>query len=180
MKCTVNECCHSLIGMAIKEYAMKRGDTNLDYIMLATTFALKNFPERIEDLELGNEWVMQYVKLPVTSDFAFNLKQNKQTSKELIGSSKLIGTKNFIRLILMLPFNLAKQSINELTKKITMTYTNMPCPSAGYDFGGYKCKSFTGFLPAIGDMLCGLSVVTHGQVLKLGLATDRAYIHDPD
>ena len=114
--------------MAIKEYAMLRGDTTLDYIMLATTFALKNFPQSIEDLELGNKWVMQYVKLPVTDNFEFNLKQNKQTSLELIGSAKLIGTENFIRLILMLPFNLAKQSINSLTKKITMTYTNMPCP----------------------------------------------------
>ena len=166
--------------MAIKEYAMLRGDTTLDYIMLATTFALKNFPQSIEDLELGNKWVMQYVKLPVTDNFEYNLKQNKQTSLELIGSAKLIGTENFIRLILMLPFNLAKQSINSLTKKITMTYTNMPCPQAGYDFGGYKCHSFTGFLPAIGDMLCGLSVVTHGEVIRFGLVTDKAYIDDPD
>ena len=38
----------------------------------------------------------------------------------------------------------------------------------------------TAFLPAVGDMLCGIVFISHANVLKFGLITDTHYIEYPD
>jgi hypothetical protein len=65
VKCTVNEAIISLIGVTLKEYAIRHGDNKLDAIMIASTFVLKPFPERVEDIPYGNNWVLQAYKIPV-------------------------------------------------------------------------------------------------------------------
>ena len=37
--------------------------------MIASTFATKNFPETVEDITLGNNWVPLYVSIPVLPSF---------------------------------------------------------------------------------------------------------------
>ena len=100
--------------------------------------------------------------------------------KSLIGSVKLLGMQNFIGFILLFPFNLAKLSISDLSKKLTMTYSNVPGPYKNYDFNGSKCNSMVAFLPAVGEMLCGLSFLSLGEISKFGLITDTHYIQEPD
>jgi len=97
-----------------------------------------------------------------------------------MGSPKLLGMNNFIWLLLLLPFNLAKLSIGFLSKKLTMSYSNMPSPTKNYNFAGAKCNSMCGFSPAVGDMLCAFIVISHGQTLKVGFITDKHYVQDPD
>jgi len=53
----VNEAVQSLLGCAIKKYAERRGETNFDNMMMASTFALENFPKSVEEIKLGNQWV---------------------------------------------------------------------------------------------------------------------------
>lgn len=93
-----------------------------------------------------------------------------------MGSARLLGMQNFIAILLLLPFNLAKLSIHILSKKLTMTYSNVPGPAKPYNYAGATCNSITGFLPAVGDMLCGIVCISHAKVLKLGLITDTEYI----
>jgi len=38
----------------------------------------------------------------------------------------------------------------------------MPSPTKNYVYDGVKCNYMTGFLPAVGDMLCGTAIVSHG------------------
>jgi hypothetical protein len=68
-KCTLNEATLSIIGQTLKEYAMRRNDTNLSKIMMCTTFSLKNFPENVEGITGGNGFVPQYISIPVLDKF---------------------------------------------------------------------------------------------------------------
>ena len=145
-------------------------------IIIASTFSLQNFPESKEGITGSNHWVPQYLKIPVSSNFSENVKTNKVTTQNLIGtlmgSSKLIGMKAFIGSLLMLPFNLGKLNFRILSKKMTMTYSNMPAPKSRYNYGGVRCNSITAFLPAVGEMLCGIVACSHGNTMKFGLVTD--------
>ena len=147
--------------------------------MMASTFALENFPKSVEEIKLGNQWVPQYLKIPISHSFEHNKNLNKANTRAIVGSSKLLGMQNFIRLLCMLPFNLAKLSISILARKITMTYSNMPSPTKNHNYNGAICKSIFGFLPAVGDMMCGIVAISHGQVLKIGLITEKHYIQEP-
>ena len=56
-KCSLNEAIMSLIGVTLKEYANNRGNLSLKHIMISASFALKNFPESVEGITMGNAWV---------------------------------------------------------------------------------------------------------------------------
>jgi len=56
----------------------------------------------------------------------------------------------------MLPFNIAKQAFKFLSKKLTFTYSSVPTPREGFVWNNIKTKSLVCFLPAVGDMLCGI------------------------
>jgi hypothetical protein len=85
-----------------------------------------------------------------------------------------------ISFMMMMPFNLAKFGIDTLSKKLTMTYSNMPCPEVPWKYDGKKAKWVVSFLPAIGEMLCGMAAISHGSILKISLITDLQYIQYPD
>ena len=57
----------------------------------------------------------------------------------------------------MLPFNIAKLAFKFLSTKLTFTYSSVPTPREGFNFNNkIKSKSLACFLPAVGDMLCGI------------------------
>ena len=57
----------------------------------------------------------------------------------------------------MLPFNVAKLAFQFLSKKLTFTYSSVPTPREGFVWNKtIKSKSLACFLPAVGDMLCGI------------------------
>ena len=75
----------------------------------------------------------------------------------------------FASLLLQIPYNLAKFAFKNLSRQISMVYSNVPTTLENYDFGGIaKCNSITGFLPAVGDMLGGVIAIQHGKILKIG------------
>ena len=64
------------MGVALKEYAMRRGDTEFKKFVMASTFSLWPFPKSCEEIELGNHWVPQYLTIPVDASFDKCLQQN--------------------------------------------------------------------------------------------------------
>ena len=79
-----------------------------------------------------------------------------------------------------LPFNLAKLSVERMSRQISMSYSNMPTSKEHWDYIGSKCNSISAFLPAIGDALGGFIAISHGNALRISLITDLHYIEYPD
>lgn len=178
--CSVNEALHSLIGITLKEYADRRGDTGLSEITITSTYALKRFPTSIEDITLQNHFITMPIALPVTHSFADCVRINKANNRELKGSTQVLGLSTCVGWMLLLPFNLAKVGIGYLARRTTLTYSNLPSPTRNYNLNGAKCRSMCGFLPSVDDMLCGIVGISHGQVLKLSLITDLHCVEYPD
>jgi hypothetical protein len=81
-----------------------------------------------------------------------------------------------IKLILMLPFHMAKSGFNYFTKKITLTYSGMPAPREGFNWDGAKTRSLAVFMPAMGEQLCGITAIPCNNVIQVSLITDKHYI----
>lgn len=172
VRCSVNEATLSLIGVSLKEYAVRHGDHKLDAITICSTFVMKPFPTKAEEIEWGNNWVPQYYKIPVNDSIDECIKENKRSFRELIGSIKLLGMQNFTNLMTLLPFNLAKLAIGQLSKKLSMTYSNMPGPENNMTFNNSKLNWLSAYLPAVGEMLCGMVAISQGKIMKVNLITD--------
>ena len=49
-----------------------------------------------------------------------------------------------------------------------------------YDFGVAKADACVGFIPSVGDMIFGITCVSAGDTLLLGVITDKYCLEDPD
>jgi len=76
IKCTVNDAFLAVLGQTVNEYAKRRGE-DLKEIGFSSTYAMRQMPSRVEDIESGNDWVAQLYNIPTTEDFDANLKQVK-------------------------------------------------------------------------------------------------------
>jgi hypothetical protein len=83
----------------------------------------------------------------------------------MVGSIDLLGQDAMIKLILMLPFHLAKSGFNYFSKKISFTFSGMPAPREGFNWYGAKTKSLAVFMPAIGEQLCGICAIPCDNVV---------------
>lgn len=72
------------------------------------TFALKQFPSKVEDICHGNNWVPYNFKIPVSADFKKNLSGNRENSKKLRGSWRLLGMASLSDIVMKLPFGISK------------------------------------------------------------------------
>ena len=76
LKCSLNEATLSILGQAIKAYAVKQNE-KLDQITITSTFALKDFPKNYNEITMGNGYVPLYYQIPVSDDIKANISQNR-------------------------------------------------------------------------------------------------------
>ncbi len=60
-----------------------------------------------------------------------------------------------------------------------MVFTNVPGPKYPLDFGGQKSKSMMFFVPALGTLASGFSVLSHDDVIKVGFISDSSCCDNP-
>jgi hypothetical protein len=92
----------------------------------------------------------------------------------------MIGYKIFVMIMNWLPFGVAEYMWQWFSNKTTLCYTNLLGPKNGFNFGGSKSHSLTGFAPLIGAQSNGIFVISLGGVLKFCLMSDPANIENPD
>jgi hypothetical protein len=63
---------------------------------------------------------------------------------------------------------------------MSLVYSNLPSPKIRWNFGGIRVKHLNVYLPAVGEMLCGIFAGNHGDILKICLITDKHYVEFPD
>ena len=97
-----------------------------------------------------------------------------------MGGSSLVGMKFMLDILNSLPFNMAKLTVDRMSRQISMSYSNMPTSKEHWNYIGSTCNSISAFLPGVGDMLGGFIAISHGNALRISLITDLHYIKYPD
>lgn len=83
---------------------------------ICSSFSLVNFPSTKEEIVGGNHWVPQYLQIPITHNFEYNVKKVKEMFKNIMGSASLIGMKRVLDILNSLPFNMAKMTIDRISR----------------------------------------------------------------
>ena len=79
-----------------------------------STFSIARIPSKIEEMKLGNNWVPMILPVKTSTNFKDNLAISQQMSKEIVGSFDLLGQMFMVKLILLLPYNLASYMFDYL------------------------------------------------------------------
>lgn len=63
--------------------------------------------------------------------------------------------------------------------KLSMVFSNVPGPKTPYTFIGKKTKKIFFFVPGMGEVASGISIISHGNVVKIGCISDTSNIEKP-
>ena len=74
---------------------------------------------------------------------------------------------------------MAKLILWTVVKKISLVYSNVPGPRKPMVYFGKETKKMMFFVPGIGTLSAGISIISHVDVLKIGCISDVSRISDP-
>lgn len=83
------------------------------------------------------------------------------------------------KLMAKVPMSVYLWVSNYTTRKITIVFSNVAGPKTPIVYDGFKCNKLAFLLPALGEVSCGLSLISIGDKLKVGLLTDKMILNDP-
>ena len=77
------------------------------------------------------------------------------------------------------PFLIPKLLLDDLTGKYSIVYSNLNASRKGYEFNGKKMIGHYFLTPGFGQLHNGISILTIGDRMSLGIYTDEALMQDP-
>lgn len=66
-----------------------------------------------------------------------------------------------------------------MAAKFTMVISNVPGPRRQIVYDGKKSLDAGFFVPALGKLASGLSILSHADTMKIGFCSDQAYVQNP-
>ena len=176
---TVNDVLLTALSGALNRYLKGKGEstTGLE-ISAAVPVNLRN-PE--ESGKLGNQFGLVFLTLPIGIDDALDrLFELKKRMDHLKNSPEAIVAFGMLRTIGTVPAELQKAAVKILGAKITTVMTNVPGPSEKFYLAGVQVKDLMFWVPCSGKAAMGISILSYGGEVRLGLATDEGLIPDPE
>lgn len=126
-----------------------------------------------------NDMAALPLQISLVSDFKQALARVQATTRALRNSTTPFTTYHGYKIIGLLPMVLVVAFTNFASRKVTLVFSNVAGPKQPLDYGGYTCKKFAFLLPAMGEISCGLSLLSIGDQLKVGLLTDKNILSEP-
>jgi hypothetical protein len=94
-------------------------------------------------------------------------------------SLKPYGLYYLTKLMAKVPMSIYLWVSNYTTRKITIVFSNVAGPKTPIVYDGFQCTKMAFLLPAFGDVSCGLSLISIGDKLKVGMLTDKHILDQP-
>jgi len=169
----------TLTSVSLKEYCLKKGDNNCEEVNLTVPFSLRPLPDSPSELIMANDFAPLPIKLVVRNDFESTMEIVSKDMKKLRTSFQPYGMYYFLWILLQLPTIGAYFGLDDLANELTMVYSNVAGPKVPIKFNGQSSHKLFFYVPAVGKLAVGLSIISHGDVLKLGFSSDESYCDDP-
>lgn len=130
-------------------------------------------------MKLNNDFVAIPVTIGVHEHFHDSLKENKKLFKELRTSMMPFGYLNTFAVSNSLPFTLPKHNVDFFSDKYTLVFSNLNSSKIRYNFNGKKQVGAYYFVPTIGRISFGVSIVTCENICSMAVYGDKVAIDDP-
>lgn len=85
----------------------------------------------------------------------------------------------FIYLATLLPSFIASFITKFVASKMSLVFSNVPGPKKPLTFVEKKAKSMFFFVPSLGNLGSGISILSHGDIVKIGCISDIVNIPEP-
>ena len=103
----------------------------------------------------------------------------KKQFLEMRTSLDVFGVLEVFNISVNLPFTLPRFSIDYLSDKYTIIYSNLNASKIPYVFDGKKQLGQFYFVPAVAKICCGISLCTTGPFMSMACFADENSIKDP-
>jgi diacylglycerol O-acyltransferase len=137
-------------------------------------FSLREPPNKLEEFQLNNNFAMMTVPLDLVDDFKHGLSKVKKDIDKLKKSIDPFGMLFALKLNSLFPTLIAKLISMSMANKLSMVFSNVPGPKTPLIFQGKSGKKLVFFVPALGSLSCGISIVSYVDLIKVGCISDES------
>lgn len=178
--CTINDVLLSSVVGALRAYLVGKGDPvdrNLE-IRAAVPVNLRPWEQA---KNLGNMFGMVLLTLPIGIENPLErLYEVHKRMGELKGSYQAILTFGLLEIMGLGPKVAQAAATRVLSKKATVVMTNVPGPQEPLYFAGSKIAELMAWVPQVGTVGMGVSILTYNGRVHFGLITDWKLVRDPE
>ncbi len=177
-KASVNDILMSITAGGLNRYLVEKGQSTSRVNLRA--FVLFNMRPRKLDDELGNQFGVTFLQLPIhLSDPLDRLNETKQKMDAIKYSSQAGATFWVQSLVGAMPEGLERVVTKILDSKGTVVMTNVPAPQSQLYLGGVPIEMMMAWVPQSGRIGVGLSYISYFGKLVVGLNVDSGVISEP-
>lgn len=173
-----NDFIMAMISVAVHRYFETRGRAE-SRICISVPVSMRKTHKKVEDLNLMNDVAPLVFEFDLHGDFEQALSLVKATTSAIRNSYISYATYFGAKVMGLLPMILVLPVSNYISKRVTIVFSNVAGPKRPLVYDGFKCKKLAFLLPALGEISCGLSLISIDNKLKVGLLTDRNILEEP-
>jgi len=179
VQATVNDVLISTVSGALRRYLQKQND-KVNELDLRVAVPV-NIRRRGRERELGNKFSLIFLALPIhVEDPVVRVREVKRRMDNLKSSPDAIIGFQALNALGVSPANLAKKAAHFLANKSTAVLTNVPGPKTQLYLAGKKIKNMMFWVPRIGQVGHGISIISYNNSVTIGVATDASLVNDPE
>jgi diacylglycerol O-acyltransferase / wax synthase len=178
MGATVNDVLVAALAGGLRRYMLSRGDSPAGKEVRAMVPV--NVRPLDQEIKLGNQFALVYLSLPVgLTDPLDRLFEVKRRMDHIKQSPEAVITYQIINGIGMLPDALSGQVKGYFASKASAVLTNVKGPEEKLYFAGSPIDKMIFWVPQSGSIGMGLSILSYGGEVTIGVLTDDALVADP-
>jgi WS/DGAT/MGAT family acyltransferase len=173
---TVNDVLVTVATGALRRYMLERGGA-VDVRAMVPI----NLRSPGEELELGNQFALLYLDLPVETEAPLERLREVKRQMDLMKSSpEPLIVYELLRIIGMIPGQAADWATSWFSGKASLVLTNVPGPRGQIYFAGKALRNLMFWVPQTGSISSGMSIISYNGTVMVGLMADEGLIPDPE
>ena len=175
---TINDILVSMVTGALRRYLQQRhnlvGDLDIRMAMPVNIRPLDS------EIELGNQFSLVLAPLPVhIDDPVLRIREVQRRISDLKESPDAAVAYTVLNALGISSAKLAKRAASMFANKTTGVLSNVPGPRQPLYFAGEEVKKIMFWVPRIGGLGIGISIISYNGAVSVGIATDAGLVSDP-
>jgi WS/DGAT C-terminal domain len=131
------------------------------------------------DFDFDNQFALLPLRLRLVDDYEKGFKLIKGDMNKVKQSMTPFAMIFMLKAIMCMPHFMREAVINDYSKRITFVISNVHGPRKALRIGGSKTFSEGFFVPALKTVCGGISIISHADVVKICISTDKAVMEHP-
>ncbi|MDG4549367.1 MAG: wax ester/triacylglycerol synthase family O-acyltransferase [Candidatus Contendobacter sp.] len=175
----VNDVMLTMVTGALGRYLRARGETRPK--LMARLVVPVNLRPYQEDIQLGNQFAVAFLKLPLdVVDPVARLAAVRAHMEWVKASPEAMANLLLIRLVGGLPGGLERGLLRLLGLKATAVLTNVPGPEETLYLANAPVARVVAWVPQITSIGIGVCVLSYAGAITIGVTTDQGVVAEPE